>query len=167
MVKKVDWDTDFFGYNVGRVDINKFNYFDESQILQNSYDFDLVYLFSSYPLVFNEFNLVDEKIFFSRDSIRFTTNNVDIIHFNASNHSFKELLCLVYSSGQNSRFKLDTNFKNGEFEKLYEKWIRNSINQKSPSTILIKLIENKIVGFVSYSLNDLFIKYHIFFIKMS
>ena len=102
--------------------------------------------------------MVDEKLIFISDFISSRNNNFELIHFNPSIHSFLDLLSLVYSSGQKSRFKIDSNFRNKEFEKLYEKWINNSIDQNNSSTILIKIVDNKLAGFLSYSLNGLFIK---------
>src|SRR5690606_2664394 len=52
-------------------------------------------------------------------------------------------------SGEFSRFKVDNNFSNNEYEKLYSEWLIGSINKRLATDIIVKRLDGKIVGFVT------------------
>ena len=62
---------------------------------------------------------------------------------------FPQLLDLAFQSGVYSRFKKDVNFKNNEFERLYIKWITNSVVDKNSLVVFIYELDDKILGFVT------------------
>jgi hypothetical protein len=45
-----------------------------------------------------------------------------------------------------SRFKVDPNFRNHEFERLYTQWIYNSFDSSKNARVFAYLSENKIQG---------------------
>ena len=155
MVQKVDWDTDFFGYNVGRTSLNEEDEFDFENFKLNKNDFKLIYIFSKKPIALLQDNLVEEKLHFKKKLDEKGLIKSSPIYFNPLIHYRKELLDLVIISGSQSRYKLDPNFDNNEFERLYEKWIDNSIqNLESKSKIIIYLFNEIMVGFANFSINE-------------
>lgn len=152
----LDWDTKLFGYLVGKVVVQN-SLLDQDLLLNN--DFRLIYLFSNKKIskeLVNKHNLflADEKI----DLI----TNVSALNFDRfPNDNFVELseiddilLDLTFQSGHYSRFKIDPNFKEKEFEKLYSIWIEKSISNKIAEKVIGFLVDKKLVGFVTICLND-------------
>jgi len=149
MVKKLDWDSNLFGYPVGLQKINSKEIFDIEKFIEASKNYRLVYIYSDIELnVGLNLELVDKKVIFHKLN-ELNKNLSEIVEFNTQRHSYQELLDLAYLSGISSRFQIDTNFKNNEFIKLYKQWVDNSINGKIAFKILIKHINNKIAGFIT------------------
>ncbi len=65
-----------------------------------------------------------------------------------------ELQRLAWQSGNCSRFKRDSNFKNNEFEKLYTAWLRNSVAKEIAQEVLVYRQENAITGFITLKVED-------------
>jgi dTDP-4-amino-4,6-dideoxy-D-galactose acyltransferase len=154
MVKKLEWDSNFFGYQVGLKTINSIDEFQLNPLLEELKKFKLIYVFSDVALPKNsKLNHVDTKV----DFYKFLENDFEVIEteeFDLRIHSYEELLNLAYLSGNVSRFKVDSKFSNSEFEKLYKEWINNSINNKIAFKTLIKTVEEKVVGFVTLGEKD-------------
>ena len=74
--------------------------------------------------------------------------------FDLKIHSYEELLDLAFLSGNLSRFKVDSNFSNNEFEKLYKEWVNNSINKKIAFKTFVKTVQKKVVGFITLGEKD-------------
>jgi dTDP-4-amino-4,6-dideoxy-D-galactose acyltransferase len=152
MIEKVSWDSDFFGYTVGKVNFTSDEDFTTFlKIDKNA--FRLIYIFSQ-----NELELVDEdtkkvdtKLTYTKIIENKTINapNISIKEVTIKEENFEPILQLAYLSGKYSRFKLDENFKNEEFKKLYKVWITNSKQKK----IIVKCKNESILGFVLYSID--------------
>jgi dTDP-4-amino-4,6-dideoxy-D-galactose acyltransferase len=165
--KPLKWDSDFFGYPVGQVDISDFceNDYDEFKRVLKDWKFVLIYIYPADEetlkalLLFN-IPLVDIKITFEKEMIySVPNNNLNHIESYSKFEQYDVLKKLALSSGEFSRFKIDTNFKNNEFAKLYEEWLNNSINREIADDVIVVKIDNKIKGFATYKLknNDLII----------
>jgi dTDP-4-amino-4,6-dideoxy-D-galactose acyltransferase len=147
-VEKVEWDSDFFGYNVGKINVN--NGINFNIDLLNFKDYTLIYLFSKIKLENLDSILVDEKVVLNLNLIDQNIekdNNIvsEFKHFS----KFPQLLDLAFQSGIYSRFKKDENFINNEFERLYIKWITNSVVDKKSVVVFIYELDGKILGFVT------------------
>jgi dTDP-4-amino-4,6-dideoxy-D-galactose acyltransferase len=59
---------------------------------------------------------------------------------------------LAFESGKFSRFKLDNNFKQHEFEALYKTWVDNSFSKEFADAILVCKEKNIILGFITYKI---------------
>jgi dTDP-4-amino-4,6-dideoxy-D-galactose acyltransferase len=142
LITKLEWDSGFFGFGVGRINLtNSFlsvadrilNEMDEKQIA-------LLYVFcdqeisisSSEKEKFFQFlkgKLVDTKVVFSK-----TIDNDILYQFPSGIVEFEgvsataELYELALQSGVWSRFKLDPNLPPDAYERLYRLWIDNSVN---------------------------------------
>jgi dTDP-4-amino-4,6-dideoxy-D-galactose acyltransferase len=65
----------------------------------------------------------------------------------------QSFLDLVYLSGHLSRFKIDINFPLGSFEKLYLKWIENSVYSEIYK-VLVYRINEEIIAFITLELPE-------------
>lgn len=150
-INRLNWDSKLFGYEVGRLTLSKYDveYFPNTDELNN---FKLVYIFSDIPLNDNNFTREYVKVTYSKkisdneDSKREKDINIE----NSINVLTPSLIRLTYQSGAYSRFKLDSNFKQNEFEKLYLKWLENSINGSIADYVFVaEVAESQTRGFVT------------------
>lgn len=155
-ITQLKWDTDFFGYKVGKISLND-NDLDENLLLSN--DFKLIYLFSNEPL--SEALVKKHNLFLSDEKIDLITSVSNLTFNNFENENLVELtllddnlLDLTFQSGHFSRFKIDSNFKNNEFERLYTAWIEQSITHKNADKVIGFLLNNKVVGFITFVLKN-------------
>lgn len=151
MIEKLTWDSDFFGYNVGRIIFGDAITRDHLNMLKVPKGFRLVYAFSQskLPHEFDE-HLADRKIVFHKH-LSDINNGILITDFDLNTHSWDELVSLAYLSGSFSRYKTDNNFKNDEFRQLYDQWIQNSLNN-SNTRILVTTSGSTITGFITVEL---------------
>lgn len=154
IVKPLKWDSDFFKKKVGEVVVNN----DDKNIL-NSEDFDLIYLKSNRPVSINipdfKNTFRETKLIFSKELSQNEVFKSDqIVSIFNTNFKEKDLYPLAYLSGVHSRFKKDPNFKPSEFENLYTTWIDNSFQKLIAEDIFLFSENNKILGFVSFKLNQ-------------
>ena len=153
---QLKWDTDFFGYKVGKLLLND-NNLDENLLINN--DFKLIYLFCNEPL--SEALVKKHNLFLSDEKIDLITNVSNLTYNQFENENLVELtilddnlLDLTFQSGHFSRFKIDSNFKNNEFETLYTAWIEQSISHKNADKVIGFSINNKVVGFITFVLKN-------------
>lgn len=157
-IHRLDWDSLFFGYEVGRLNIPSDEAFEYSEFKVESSKFKLVYIYSDFILPANQgLSLYDEKVTFSQkiyfDALKLSSirnnNSISISSFNRSSDDLNKLQELALQSGIYSRFKLDPNFKNNEYKRLYLEWIDNSINGNIAFDTIVAKIKGKIVGFTT------------------
>lgn len=153
-LEKLEWDSNFFNYNIGRIIINENQSLNIPDFLSNSKEFKLVYIFSKLNLQNELFKLVDEKVVLHQElsqiNIDLTSDFFSIKSFNKLTHNRKELEALAIESGAYSRFKIDENFKSDEFLKLYQSWISLSIDGELAFDIVVATDKNEhIIGFVT------------------
>lgn len=141
MIKKLDWDSSFFGYEIGRLD-HKGKKFKVSDI-KGLEDYDLVYVYSKnklknenltrcYPKIIFQLDLNSEKKHFS-----LIDNISELCASPVNTRNKNRLFDLAYQSGVYSRFKLDRKFTKNEFKRLYKKWVENSIRGEIADQILV------------------------------
>lgn len=149
-IQHLTWDSDFFQKRIGKIfiDHNDEFPFDEAQF------YDLVYIFSNKENL--NFNIVDKKIVYVIEDLQnFVVNtNENIIFFDAISDRFDEILQLSLDSGEYSRFKLDNNFTNAEYEKLYGEWIKKSVTKELATEVIIKKLDSKVLGFTTLTHKD-------------
>lgn len=154
-VSRLDWDSAFFGYEVGRLDISSTENFDLSNFETESKTYKLIYIFSEKKLTLNaDFILVDEKVIYSQkigatDLNSNQENGFLICSFNSHLHDVNQLRQLALESGIYSRFNIDPNFRNNEYQKLYLEWIDKSVNGDLAFEILIAYQGERIAGFTT------------------
>jgi ribosomal protein S18 acetylase RimI-like enzyme len=127
LIYPLPFDSELFGYPVGKSDINQ--KWDESEFLKNSIPFQLTYVFSKEKLQIQDssIQLVDTKITLQKE-VGVTSNSVEVTKYSKKLNS--DLESLAYESGIYSRFQRDSRLSNGEFRKLYQTWISEEIKNK-------------------------------------
>jgi dTDP-4-amino-4,6-dideoxy-D-galactose acyltransferase len=152
-IKRLDWDSDFFELEVGELITNS------SNLVVNS-DFDLIYVKSDIKTDVEipgfEKSFTENKVVYQKNLEQVNDSNSAIKEISEIKYSVEELYELAFESGKHSRFKLDKKIDNLKFEELYQIWIENSLNRKFADGFLVYLEENKIIGFVTYKINDNF-----------
>ncbi len=156
------WDSDFFGYPVGRVIFDDVGSASVEMVFLDiiSNRYRLVYLFAS-PSV-NSLNvkitekggvLTDQKVVFSKSTEPHLTfkNVVKEYEFKIPSVRVVELGLLA---GQFSRFRLDKNFMNKEFERLYTRWITDSVSKKIAFKTLVSLSGQETTGIITLGEKD-------------
>lgn len=150
IIKKLDWDTDFFGYETGMVKVDEAKNFDFEWFKINSNLYKLIYIYSDEKLNHDGLNLVDTKVTFHKEGIIYGESGSEHLYFyNKDKDDFGSLEALALSSGILSRFNLDVNFKNNEYENLYKKWIYNEVYNKGSLGVIVYKENKNILGFTS------------------
>lgn len=150
------WDSDFFGYQTGKITINNFVEDCLATQIKNA-DAKLLYIFDNALseevddfLILEGAAKYDCKVKYvkllPRDCICPLEQNIEFYNGKLTD----ELEKLVYSSGKFSRFKKDKKLS-GFFKPLYKRWILNSI-EKEKSLLVVKE-HNQIIGFLSFSIS--------------
>lgn len=153
-IEKLNWDSKFFGYPIGKIDIQSFDELNVPEFKKESLDYKLVYIFSKESFENNGFHLVDKKVIYYQDnisSIKFNYQNTNIQSFDKRKHDIDQLTKLALESGAYSRFKIDSNFRHNEYEKLYKEWIIKCVNKVLAFEILVSINNDEILGFITLS----------------
>lgn len=151
-IKALEWDSLFFNKKIGEIDFDA-----RGQSFADSNEFDLLYVKQSEDefLELEGFKqtFAETKIVFAKGLSKNTNpTNGSIISAFDTEVSKKLIYNLAFESGKYSRFILDTNFNQGEFEKLYKIWVDNSFTKEFADDIVVYKKQNDILGFVTYKL---------------
>ena len=155
--RRLKWDSDFFGYEIGRADIVNVNQFDVEKFKSESSKYKLVYVFSKEKISLEPFALVDEKVVFRKDNIDLLVPQPSgnrIVSFDRGRHDEQQMIDLALESGKYSRFNVDPNFQKNEYSRLYTEWILNSINGKLAFDVIVALANQQILGFTTIAKID-------------
>lgn len=153
-IKRLDWDSNFFGYEVGEIE-NESD-FSESEnyhliVLKQKREEEIE--IEGFIKSFQETKVVFNKKL-EKNSLKFFENS--IIDFDDEVIDKEFLYSLAFESGKFSRFRLDSNFPKHKFELLYTKWVDNSINKQFADKIFYVKEIDDIVGFVTLKNNNKF-----------
>ena len=157
-IKLLEWDTEFFGYEVGEMFCRQ----NIATLLEeNRLKFRLIYfkvdpndVHLNEECIRNNGVLVDKKITFVKQGLLKSTINDDSISLMKNEEVGSELVDLAIQSGEYSRFKVDSNFKNNEFEKLYKHWIENSINTNYAEKVIVAKEGNRFIGLLTLGIKN-------------
>ncbi len=151
VINKVEWDSAFFGYSVGRVDLDSFETVKPEEFYSLSAEYKLIYIFTETELLDlpDSIQLIDKKVTFKRK-----TANSPFLGDVSNIHSYygpisDDLLTLTLQSGIYSRFRLDKNFKCNEYEKMYKIWIEESLNRKNALEVFVYTEGGSLLGFIT------------------
>jgi len=151
MIKRLDWDSDFFNIKVGEI-VNP----ETNNIFLNE-EFDLIYLKSEINEevkiqgYLNSF--LETKVLFFKQIIQKKEIDQNIFSISEVNFLIDDIYSLAFESGKMSRFNLDKKFGRNKFEELYKKWVDNSVNKKFADKVFVYQEDNKILGFITYKVN--------------
>lgn len=151
MIKKLTWDSEFFGYPVGVLKAKEYDRALHRTFLREAKDYRLVYVFLDRPIARKPkgFRLVDKKAVFVRktEEVDRTTGPGRIVRFRDKPDS--ALIRLAMESGKHSRYRTDPGFQNNEFRKLYRRWIENSVSGVSAKATYVCRVGDETAGFVT------------------
>lgn len=160
-IEKLKWDTDFFGFQIGRSEVSDFQIDKFEDLLKSSREegLKLIYVYPLDQVSINSFvklniPLVATNLIFEKSNFIKTKSKPNLKSF-SEDDSFKEIEELAFLSGEFSRFKKDINFINNEFNFLYTEWIKKAINKEIANEVIVYKYNNKICGFISYKINHL------------
>jgi dTDP-4-amino-4,6-dideoxy-D-galactose acyltransferase len=147
-INRLSWDSDFFGYEVGSA--NDYSHLEADNIALAQSPFTLIYLGLNQKIIDapSHFFLADEKLVLSMD-IGLANNFEEHANIQILTESSDRLVSLALQSGIYSRFKVDPNFKNNEFERLYKQWIVNALQPKPNQYVAGFFDKDSLAGFVS------------------
>jgi len=159
--KKLDWDSDFFGYSVVYVEVRSRNEALQlkSMIMDIKRDgVKLIYISSDFllelesPFVF----LVDKKVTLTKNEIHSGSVcswpvGVEIYNRNLTAYDYTCLESLAIQSGKFSRFNIDSNIPKYKFNQLYKTWLYASIENKVADSLFFIRAEGEIVAFITVS----------------
>lgn len=160
-VSKLNWDSEFFGYKVGKIEIdNK----EQSSLLSTleskiGSDYNLIYLFSKEALEFPESTSYEMLLTDIKRSYIFRVNSepsifydkVKVVDFERDAALLYEL---GYQSGCCSRYNVDPHISSDDFKRFYRKWIDNSVNRSFADYVYVAEDHDEIIGFVAARVVD-------------
>lgn len=152
MIKKLDWDSNFFGINVGRIDLLKGDVINIENLLAKyqKENYKLLYVFSEEPLNI-DIQPIDIKVVYS---ISVVENMKSLEVLSEVKKATPQIYSLAYRSGNHSRFKLDKNIPIEKFEEFYTLWVDNSLSGEFADKVFKYEIDSKEAGFVTVTISD-------------
>lgn len=157
----LEWDSSFFGYKIAALHPSGLSSDELKRMVDDLFkgDFKLAYCFinpedeaSIKSLLNASAILADEKITYFNNDLRedsnFSTTNIKPFSLTLPTEKLRDL---ALQSGLFSRFKIDGNFHNQEYEKLYSEWILKSVNKTLADETLVYYDENDENGFITLS----------------
>jgi len=143
----LDWDSGFFGYRVCSIRPNGLRKGDLDNLVEElrGNGTRLLYCFvdpgdtiSSETIEASSGKLVDSKVtYFKTVPETLDFEQPGSISAYESKDPSPELVRLALESGVSSRFRLDPNFRNNEFERMYTEWIVKSVRKEISDLVLV------------------------------
>jgi len=155
---KLDWDSDFFNFDVGRIegliqkeqDIRNIEFLIEENNIELSY-YSTSNELPSYIFESKKFDivLVDKKITYAKSINSDLGIHKSITSIEQNTFHKDKLIDLSIQSGIYSRFNVDRRIDKEKFEEMYALWMINSINHKIAKEVLVFTENNDLAGFVT------------------
>lgn len=160
LVKRLDWDSDFFGYPVGNLLL------DTDQLDVESLEEVLVREKESYRLIYITLpdksklptalcyeigiRLADTKVLYEKNLRKANYSKEPLLGIRqVGPETYHSLEPLALQSGAYSRYKTDVNFINNEYECLYREWLKNSLNGSIADVCLAYFHKDIPIGMVT------------------
>lgn len=152
MIKKLEWDSDFFNLEVGEING------DEKYQGEDVSGYDLIYVISKEDIQLDiqhfENTFSEVKVIFAKTIENEKQLDAPIFDYEKLGIDKEELYFLAYESGKNSRFLLDGKLDQNHFRKLYKAWVDNSVNKKFADGVLVYFEQTQLKGFVTYKIKE-------------
>jgi dTDP-4-amino-4,6-dideoxy-D-galactose acyltransferase len=131
------WDSATFGYPVGVLTIpSGVSNLQVAQLLRHQQQFTVVYVFSDRPMTIDGLDLFDTRKTFAM-AITDAPKHSPIAAMPFGRTVTAPIRQLAHLSGHHSRFRMDPQFRNGEFELLYNLWIEGSVSRVKAEEVLV------------------------------
>jgi len=164
MLKRLDWDSDFFGYNVGRIELSAADGNVLAEILKDAVKQKFNLLYWSIPVtdVDSDSAAVANKGFHASRMITYhqllNIKSIPETPFQTESYLYDEvtsgLLSLALQSGHMSRFRKDPNFAPGKFGEMYRLWIERSVSGEIADLVVVSKDNETIRGFATVKCNN-------------
>lgn len=158
-IERLDWDSQFFGLEIGRTCRDVLLTVTSNEIGM----YDLLYLTEKEIIVDEAFLsyrsniLVDCKLIYSKQIINSNQPTNYLVKEYKNNDTCvrrEQLYSLAYLSGEYSRYKLDANFAKGKFEEMYRMWVDNSISGEIADYLYYIEDKGQICAFVTLKITQ-------------
>ena len=151
MISKLEWDSNCFGYPVGKIVVDDPQDLTFAELSRLSKEYKLIYLFTKKELTVSSDNLflADRKVTLTRKTEPLSDQYECIEPYYGK--VTDNLLKLTLQSGLYSRFNVDKSFVENEYRKLYTEWIENSVNRKIARDVFVYGNDDDIHGFITLS----------------
>ncbi|MEM1123698.1 MAG: GNAT family N-acetyltransferase [Bacteroidota bacterium] len=133
LIQELIWDSTFFNKKIGKVTVQN-----KEQVVALQKDtvtqaFELIYVFSDRPLSKDLLGApLNTKVLYRRDlSMADLPRLSDDVTIYQQEGLIEGLFDLAYQAGHYSRFWLDANFSETAFKKLYQQWMKKSLQPTS------------------------------------
>lgn len=149
----LDWDSEFFGLRIAKAVVSSEK--DVVTLTQRARNlrkhFDLIYIFSE-PVIdipFENARLVDSKVVFSTDHLREYEDCPAIVLWESPDVTDSLVSLALVSGRRYSRFKTDFRLPAGSYERLYTRWIEQSVNKSIATEVFCYLMEGRPRGLLT------------------
>lgn len=133
-IRKLEWDSNFFGLRIGRADVETMEDVQKLVFMHDSLHerFDLIYIFDEHQVgvSISGAKLMDEKVEYVK-SIECKSQSEEVMRF-VGNQPTEKMYDIALQSGWKSRFKKDSLLPKDAFERLYRCWIERSVGDDHP-----------------------------------
>lgn len=153
-IKRLDWDSHFFGFEVGELNTESHLYEVEN--------FDLILLKQNVEVRIHvqgyENTFQETKVVFNKILNPSQQNFIDscLIDYDDTPIDNASLYPLAFESGKYSRFKMDSHFNVDLFELLYSTWVDNSLSKEFADKVYYIKTTDEVIGFVTVKNNKEF-----------
>lgn len=143
-ISTLDWDSRFFGLRIGRVDLQ--TPADAAALLKQyaelKQQYDLLYVFDAVQAGFSAAGaqLVDEKILYAKPCE--PRQAFYAVSLYQGDKPTDALYRLALISGSYSRFRLDSLFPKGSFERLYRRWIETACPAEGTNKQILTFLDS-------------------------
>ena len=152
IVDFLEWDSSFFGLRIGKAIVSTQEELGELSCMRDSISemYDLIYIFtdndSTAPIPGSI--LVDRKVVYSMEVAEPSSFDCHIIEYTDQFVS-EDLLKLALASGEYSRYKLDKQFPLNSYERLYTRWIEQSVNHSIANEVFCYMLNGCPKGLIT------------------
>ena len=156
-IKKREWDSDFFGYNVFSIDLTRHKDVDIAQLrkILEKIGSKVCYCYAdpnnlhiSSRFKESGVEIADRKVTFTKAVIGEGAIDPNIKNVYQTTMSQK-ILDIALQSGVHSRFNIDKKFDNNEYARLYSEWIRKSISGELASAVFVYFVDGVEAGLIT------------------
>jgi dTDP-4-amino-4,6-dideoxy-D-galactose acyltransferase len=163
--RKLQWDSDFFGFDVGQILPPRLTDPELKIILEQmrTEGIRLAYWPSEltepehFIAINNGGRYVDQKTIYHINLVGVKPNDFPpnpFIHKYELSEPNEKLISLALQSGLYSRFKVDEKIGNDKFVDLYTKWIEQSVSKNIALEVLVYVAEDTIAGMVTLGMKN-------------
>ena len=152
MIEYLEWDSSFFGLRIGKAIVSTQKVLEELSFMRDKLSemYDLIYIFtnndSAAPIPGSI--LVDRKVVYSMEVAGPSSFDCNIVEYKETFVS-EDLLKLSLTSGEYSRYRLDKHFPPNSYERLYTRWIEQSVNHSIANEVFCYMVNDSPKGLIT------------------